>query len=134
MKLTGFIVVLAAALAFLIPTMRNEHHAFERQAQEEAPIEEVLQEKNTFRIVFEVKTPEEETIADIMWMKKAAEVAINEGVPHFNVLEQTVTTRPDTDSGEEFSVVDGVIELDQDPMRAEFDAREIQSLVLTDDL
>lgn len=133
MKLTGFIVVIVAALLFLIPMMNNQQHsAFEREAQEEAPMEEMLEESNTFKIIYEVKRPEDESIADIIWMKEAAEVALKEGIPYFNVLEQKVRTRFNAESNQNLSVVEGIIELEADPMRAEFDAHEIQSLVLTD--
>lgn len=132
MKLTGFIVVIMAALLFLFPMMNKENSAFERQAQEEAPTESFLNKSNTYRITYESQGPEEESIIDIIWMKKASEVAISEGIPYFNVLDQKVTTRYDAESNQNLSVVEGVIELDADPMRAEFDAQEIESLVLTD--
>lgn len=132
MKLTGFIVVIVAALLFLLPMMNKENSAFERQAQEEAPMESILDKSNTFKIIYESQGPEEESIIDIIWMKKASEVAISEGIPYFNVLDQKVTTRYDAESNQNLSVVEGVIELDADPMRAEFDAQEIESLVLTD--
>lgn len=132
MRLTEFVVVVMAALLFLIPTMRNENRQFERQEQEEAPIERNLEDNYTFRVTFEVTRPEEEAIADIIWMKKAAEIAQDEGIPYFNVLEQHTTSRFVKSAGLELSVIDGVIQLDRDPMRAEFDANEIESLVLTE--
>lgn len=132
MRLTEFVVVVMAALLFLIPTMRQESRPMERQEQEEAPIEQVMEESNTFKITYEVSKPEEEGLADIIWMKRAAEVAKDEGIPYFNVLEQHTTKRFVESANMELSVVEGVIQLDKDPMRAEFDANEIESLVLTD--
>lgn len=132
MRLTEFIIVVMAALLFLIPTMRNENRQLERQEQEEAPIERNLEDSYTFRVTFEVTRPEEESIADIIWMKKAAEIAQDEGIPYFNVLEQHTTKHFVKSAGLELSVIDGVIQLDRDPMRAEFDANEIESLVLTE--
>ena len=105
---------------------------FEREAQEEAPMEEMMDEINTYKVVYEVKSPSEEPIADIIWMKKAAEIAQDAGIPYFNVLEQKMRKRFVKKYKTELSVVEGVIELDNDPMRAEFDAQEIESLVLTD--
>src|SRR3989344_4473521 len=119
MKLTGFIVVIVAALLFLLPMMNKENSVLERQAQEEAPMESILDKSNTFKIIYESQGPEEESIIDIIWMKKASEVAISEGIPYFNVLDQKVTTRYDAESNQNLSVVEGVIELDADPMRAE---------------
>ncbi|WP_408096526.1 hypothetical protein ACJVC5_15925 [Peredibacter sp. HCB2-198] len=132
MRLTEFVVVVVAALLFLIPTMRQENRPLERQEQEEAPMEQVMEESNTFKITYEVQKPEEESVADIIWMKKAAEVAQDEGIPYFNVLEQHTIKRFNQAYNMELSVVEGVIQLDRDPMRAEFDANEIESLVLTD--
>lgn len=132
MRLTEFLVIIVAALMFLIPTMKQEKTTFEREAQEEAPMEEVLEEPNTYKIVYEVKKPSEENIADIIWMKKAAETAKDAGIPYFNVLEQKIRKKYSAKHKQELSVVEGVIELDNDPMRAEFDAQEIESLVLTE--
>jgi hypothetical protein len=131
MKLTEFMVVIIAALMFLMPKMFGEKSAFERQAQEESPTE-MLEAPNTYKITYEVKSPQEEGVADIIWMKKAAEVAQNAGIPYFNVLEQKVRKQFVKKYNTNLSLVEGVIELDNDPMRAEFDALEIESLVLTE--
>jgi hypothetical protein len=130
MRLTEFMIVIVAALMFLIPTMKNDKTAFERQAQEEAPIEEAMEEPNTYKISFEVANPSQEPIADIIWMKKAAEIAKDAGVPYFNVIEQKSYKRFVEKYKADLSVIEGVIELDDDPMRAEFDAQEIEALVL----
>lgn len=131
MRLTEFVIVIVAALMFLIPSMQKETTSFEREAQEEAPIEEVMEEEaNTYKVTYEVKKPSEEAIADILWMKKAADVAQDAGIPYFNVLEQKMSKRFVQKFNSELSVVEGVIELDNDPMRAEFDAEEIDGLVL----
>jgi hypothetical protein len=130
MRLTEFVIVIVAALMFLVPTMKNEHTAFEREAQEEAPIEEVMGNANTYKVTYEVSRPQDEAIADIIWMKKAAGVAQDAGIPYFNVLEQKIRKRFVKKYNSQLSVVEGVIELDNDPMRAEFDASEIEALVL----
>lgn len=131
MRMTEFVIVIVAALMFLVPTMRKESTHFEREAQEEAPMEEVMGEStNTYKVTYEVTKPSEEPIADIIWMKKAAEVARDAGIPYFNVLEQKVKKRFVQKYKAELSTVEGVIELDNDPMRAEFDAEEIEGLVL----
>lgn len=133
MRLTEFVVVIVAALLFLIPTMKKENRTFEREAQEERPMDRQMEEAETrtFKVTYEVKSPEEEALADILWMKKAAQIARDEGIPYFNVLEQHITKRFVNSANMELSVIDGVIELDNDPMRAEFDANEIESLILT---
>ncbi|GEM_PF-1779189 len=130
MRLTSFVVVIVAVLLFLIPMMNQEQSAFEREAQEESPMERVLGEENTYKITYEVERPEDESIADILWMKLAAEMALEQKIPYFNVLDQEIYTVRDEETGEEQMIVEGVIQLDTDPMRAEYDAHEIESLVL----
>ena len=132
MRLTEFMVIIVAALMFLIPQMNKENRAFEREAQEEAPMDEMLEEYNTYKVTYTVMRPQEEPIADIIWMKKAAEVAQRAGIPYFNVLSQKISKRFVDKYKRDLSVVKGVIQLDNDPMRAEFDANEIESLVLND--
>lgn len=132
MKLTEFMVIIIAALMFLIPSLKKDNKAFEREMQEESPMKEVSEAPNTYKISYEVLSPKEEALADIIWMKKAAEVAQNAGIPYFNVLEQKVRKQFVEKYKTNLSVVEGMIELDNDPMRAEFDALEIESLVLNE--
>jgi hypothetical protein len=133
MKLTGFMVVVIAALLYMIPIMQREHDPnTEVQAQEEAPVEKIDERENTFKITYRAESPQEDPIADIVWMKKAAALSQEEGIPYFNVLEQEIYQEFDEEQSREVTVVEGIIELDKDPMRAEFDAQEIQSLVLTE--
>lgn len=132
MRLTEFLVVIVAALLFLVPMMNKEKNGYEIQA-EEAPMEELVNEdSHLFRITYRVTNPRQEKMADIIWMKKAAAVAKSEGIPYFNVLEQNTSKEFVKSADRQLPVIEGVIELDPDPMRAEFDAQEIESLVLID--
>ncbi len=92
-----------------------------RQAQEEAPMVEQIT-KNTFRIRVDNYGPEKESVADILWFQKAAELAIEKKIPWFNVLDQSMSK----------TAVEGVIQLERDPMKAEYDANEILSLQLSE--
>lgn len=132
MRLTEFLVVIVAALLFLVPMMNKEKNGYEIQA-EEAPMEELVNEDSRlFRITYRVTNPRQEKMADIIWMKKAAAVAKSEGIPYFNVLEQNTSKEFVRSADRQLPVIEGVIELDPDPMHAEFDAQEIESLVLID--
>lgn len=133
MKLRELLVIVVAGflLVFISPGFNKESNALERQAQEASP-SEMLEEENTFKITYKVPSLKEESIADIIWMKKAAEVAKEEGVGYFNVLDQKISKRYVKKHDIELSVIEGVIQLDPDPMRGEFDAQEIASLVLTE--
>lgn len=128
MRLTEFIIVVAVALIFLVPTMKKEKTVVQHEQVEMQEEEEI----NTFEIIYESKSPREEAIADIIWMKKAAETARDAGIPYFNVLKQKIRKRYVPKFKTELSVVEGVIQLDNDPMRAEYDANEIEALVLTE--
>lgn len=117
-----FFLLLAGGLIFFTvknnPVQRVSANQIQR---EEAPMTEQLT-KNTFRIVMEIESPNDEPVADILWFQQAAEIALDNKNPWFNVLEQNIS--PGT--------AEGVIELIKDPMKAEYDANEILSLHLDD--
>jgi hypothetical protein len=96
-----------------------------RQAQEEAPpmawAEAINQ--NSYRIRMDID-PEDQELADIVWFQKAAEVAIENKKPWFNVIQHYISN----------DYIEGTIELINDPMSAEYDANEILSLRLTDEV
>jgi hypothetical protein len=88
-----------------------------RQAQEEESRYEKVS-PSTFKIQMDIQSDEERPVADILWFQKAADVAIDEGTPWFNVLEQTILENS----------VEGIIQLESDPMKAEYDANEILNM------
>lgn len=132
MRLTHFLIIIVAALLFLIPIMRHEKQTAEplMEAQEAEPWEDG--KSNTFKVTYSAMTPDEEAIVDIIWMRKAAEMANDEGMPYFNILKQKTQRRFVKKYNMELSTITGIIQLDPDPMRAEFDANEIESLIMTD--
>ena len=95
----------------------------DRQAQEESPPARQLSQ-NTFRIKMDIIEENDRPVADILWFQRAAKVALDNKVPWFNVLEQTISTNS----------VDGVIQLEPDPMKGEYDANEILSLHLLEEI
>ena len=109
---------LAIGLIYLVYNPKTEN----RQAQEEAPRTEQISQ-NTFRIRMDIVSERDKSMPDILWFQKAAELAIEQKIPWFNVLEQNITS----------SYVEGLIELERDPMKAEYDANEILSLNLSDE-
>jgi hypothetical protein len=113
-----FLLVIGGII-FIVANPRNELP----QAQEEAPlIEEISQ--NTFRIRIDIQGSKGNTSPDILWFQKAAELANEKKIPWFNVVEQSIST----------TSIEGVIELERDPMKAEYDANEILSLELSDEV
>jgi hypothetical protein len=127
-------IVIIAALMFVIPTMKKEQAGLLREAQEdEKTVQEMdMDRSHTYKITFQATTPDEDAIADIMWMKRAAEVARDAGIPYFNILEQKTQERFVKRYRTKLTMVMGVIQLDKDPMRAEYDASVIEDLVLSE--
>lgn len=93
------------------------------QAQEAPPEIEAI-DNLTFRVVMEIESENDAPVADILWFQKAAELAIKHRIPWFNVIEEKITQ----------THVEGVIQLERDPMKAEYDANEILSLHLTEEV
>lgn len=133
MKRTEFVVVTFAAFLFLMvgPLTARRDRPPTEQRQEE--VEEVFLGEDTqesFRVVYRARSMQENSIADILWLKKAAAVALDAGVPHFNVRNRKTTREFNRRLQRRLSVVEGTIELDNDPMSADYDSHEILSLVL----
>lgn len=117
-----FFLLLAGGLIFFTVKSNPVQRVSASQIQrEEAPLFEQISE-NSYRITMEIESPNDQPVADILWFQKAAELALDENIPWFNVLEQDISE----------GVVEGVIELVKDPMKGEYDANEILSLHLDD--
>jgi hypothetical protein len=131
MRLTPFLLVIFTALMFVIGQMKKEDQKREREAQEEESL--TYEGHPTFKVTYEVQSPDEEAILDIIWMKKAAQTAIKAGLPYFNVSDQKITKRYVQKYNQSLSVIEGLIELSDDPLNSDFDAYEIEDLILTND-
>jgi hypothetical protein len=129
MKITDFFVVLFASVLFLYPIIKNEN-APERQEQEENSRRPSEENARKFKIVYEVPSPQEEQLADIFWLRYAAEVAMESGTPYFNILNQSIRKNFSQRYQVNLSTIEGLIELEYDPMKAEYDAYEIESLFM----
>ncbi len=147
MRWTDFIIVIMASLIYLVPTLKQEkirragtqsadlgRSPETREAQEEKmpSAEAPLAAMASYRIGLAVQRPEEESIADILWMKKAAAVAIEKGAPYFTVRGREIRRRYDPDLKRPTTVVDGIIDLGEGPGESAYDAEEILSLALED--
>lgn len=135
MKKTELAVVgFALFLFFLVGplTAKRGGEEIQRQEAREEQVAEPFDEDagETYRVIYRSPGMRENNVADILWLKKAAEVALDAGIPHFNVRDRKVTKEFSKKVQRRLNVVDGVIELDNDPMSAEYDANEILSLVL----
>jgi hypothetical protein len=106
-------------LAFGLIFIFTSTPAPRKQAQEVGPILREIA-RNTYRIHFEISSEKEKPIADILWFHEAAKVALRKKIPWFNVLEEKITPY----------YVEGIIQLEKDPMKAEYDAYEILNLQL----
>lgn len=128
------VVGFALFLFFLVGPLTAKRDQQERQEvrQEEVAEEDLFDERGgeTYKVVYRAPGMKENSVADILWLKKAAEVALDAGIPHFNVRQKKITREFNKKIQRRMNVVEGVIELDNDPMSAEYDANEILSLVL----
>lgn len=133
MRQSEILVLLIACLLFAIgmpsrPTQPELQVLQEQEAEEE----EVSAENEEYYIEFKAQDQSENEIADIMWLKEAAQIALDAGIPYFNVTRQNI--RQELDKKQKFvrQVVEGEIQLDNDPFSTQYDANEIMGLTLPD--
>jgi hypothetical protein len=133
MRLTEIIILLFVAFLLVEGTsLKSSTKEVKRQEEQEevdlvVPIEE---EKNVINVNYHVSDISEESISDINWLKKAAELARKKGVPYFNVVEQNIYKKFSETANADLTVIKGKIELISDPMSSDYDANEILSLNL----
>lgn len=136
MKLTEVCILFLACFLFIVgkPLLMNKgpniQQQQEQRQEEVAEEEEFAPTEKEIRIVFKARTAQEEPIADIIWLNRAAGIAIDSGTPYFNVITQHTYKRFVEKEGMELSVIEGTIELVSDPMKSDYDANEISSLSL----
>lgn len=136
MRRTELVVVAFALVLFFLAgplTARKEHRIQKEEVRQEQIAEEEPFNENsgeTYRVTYRPSGTRENSVADILWLKKAAGVAMDAGIPHFNVKKKKISRVFNPKLQRQMNFVDGVIELDNDPMKAEYDANEILSLVL----
>ncbi len=135
MRKAEFAVVgFALFLFFLVGPLTAKRDEIRKEARQEQVaeadmvFEDLAGEK--YKVVYRAPGMRESSVADILWLKKAAEIAMDAGVPHFNVRQKKMSQEFNRKVQRRLSVVEGVIELDNDPMSAEYDAQEIIALVL----
>jgi hypothetical protein len=131
MRTTDLIIIASVLLLFYIGKPSDAFRGKNRQAQE-APLQELIVEvaANSYQLTYEVDDEDETPIADILWLKRAAQLAIENDLPYFNVSEMEVQTRTNPDSEQTVTVVEGIIKLETDAAKAEYDAFVIEDLVL----
>ncbi len=135
MRKAEFAVVgFALFLFFLVGPLTAKRDEIRKEARQEQVAEADMAfedlDGEKYRVVYRAPGMRESSVADILWLKKAAEIAMDAGVPHFNVRQKKITRELNRKVQRRLNVVEGVIELDNDPMSAEYDAQEILALVL----
>jgi hypothetical protein len=130
------VVAFALFLFFLVGPLTAKREGRQKQEvkQEQVaePADEIFDDGagEKYHVLYRATGMKENAVADILWLKKAAEIAMDAGIPHFNVRKKKMTKEFNRKVHRRMNVVEGVIELDNDPMEAEYDANEIMSLVL----
>jgi hypothetical protein len=127
--------ILAGLIYFLGKPVISEQAHVEVPGTEMIEKEEAVEfplSEDSYRVTHVVLRKEDEKIGDILWMQEAAELALEKGKPYFNVLERYRFRRYDPQRKVSLSVIEGIIELQTDPMSSEYDANEIINLNLID--
>ena len=117
-----FLFVVGGLIFATVKTKSMNHLGARQEQQEQAPVAEEVS-PNTYHIRMEIESENDGPVADILWFQEAARIAMEKDMPWFNVLEQKLSA----------GSVEGVIQLEKDSMKAEYDANEILSLHLTDE-
>ncbi len=139
MKLWKIVGVAMIGLIFLYKDNDSFHHrqvrsVHTRQEQQEDPriMRESLQ-RLSYYVVYHSPSAKEDSVADIRWLKKAASIAIKKGIPYFNIMDQKMVRKAGLKGEEGRNTIEGTIQLSPDSNEAEYDAKEINSLVLAQD-
>ena len=141
MKVMTFTLLAGICLLIVLgrPQLQDQTYSEREEIQEEQereeaeilPEEELVQiDDMMFRVIHHIDRVEDEPIADIIWLKRAAEVALKNGSPYFRILEQNATKEFSREHNMELTLIEGIIVLDPDPMNAEYDAYVISELEL----
>lgn len=134
MRKSELSVLLIASFLFAVGIPSKSRPTFQRTGpiqEQEIAIEEVGSfEGDEYYIEFQTRTQEENSIADILWLREAAQVALDAGIPYFSITQQEKENRFDKERKISTRRIMGEIKLDNDPMRAQFDANEILALAL----
>ncbi len=138
MRNTELVLVTLALILFLAvgplrskyfsPPKHNEH-----RQEEVAREDDMFESGETIQVSFRPQKSEENQLVDILWLKKAALVAIDAGIPHFNVRKKEISKFFHRKLQRRMNHIEGVIELESDQMRAQYDANEILSLTLPEE-
>ena len=89
-----------------------------------------LYDRKVFRVEYKVTNPKEEMIADILWMKKAAQMTKDSGFPQFKIKQRIVKKRFEKKFATSLSIIIGLIEVSKEEFSENFDADVIDSLPL----
>lgn len=139
MKKSEMMVLLIACLLFAVgmPSKTSTREVAEngpqRQEEQAGPdeAETGMGADESYHVIYKARSVSENKIADVIWLREAAKVALDAGIPYFNVTHQKTRREFDPHQRKSLSVVEGRIRLDNDPMASQYDANEIMSLVLT---
>lgn len=119
MKYSYQIFLLTSGLLILM-TLKEPSSFQNRPNSKKQMMEEVAGDHRRFHVEYKIQNDRERKIADILWLKKVARLSLELGVSGFNILEEQINPHS----------VEGVIELEEDRMSADYDSYEILELNL----
>ncbi len=134
MRKSELSVLLIASFLFAVGIPSKSRPTFQRvdePQRQEITVEEIEGLGNEeYYIEFQTRSPEENSIADILWLREAAQVALDAGIPYFSITSQEKENRFDDQKKTALRRIMGEIKLDNDPLNAQFDAHEILALAI----
>jgi hypothetical protein len=134
MRKSELSVLLIASFLFAVGIPSKSRPTYQKTNEPQRQ-EVTVQEMESFGndeyyIEFQTRSPEENSIADILWLREAAQVALDAGIPYFSIIHQEKESGFDSKMQARIKRIKGDIKLDNDPMKAQFDANEILALAL----
>lgn len=135
MRKSELSVLLIASFLFAVGIPSKSRPTFQTPSEEpqrqEFAVEEIEgMDNEEYYIEFQTRSPEEHSIADILWLREAAQVALDAGIPYFSITAQEKEDGFDPKKQLATRRIKGEIRLDNDPISAQFDANEILALAL----
>lgn len=134
MRKSEISVLLVASFLFAVGIPSKSRPTFQSEEipqKQEITVEEIQEmDGDEYYVEFKTRSLEENPIADILWLREAAQVALDAGIPYFSITKQEKENQFDKTKKMRIRLIKGDIKLDNDPMNAQFDANEILALAL----
>jgi hypothetical protein len=125
--LYSFITIVFTALVYLVAIGNAEKKSPFKMTSKTSGLKI---EKRLIRVAYKAATPDEEQIADILWIQKAAKMTKKIGFPYFKIKHRVVKKHFEKKYAQDLTLIEGVIEATDDFVSTTFDVELIETLSL----